>query len=60
MPVQVGMQDVHDGFRLAVEYLQAGGIGDVSEIHVWTNQPTWPQGPIITARPEEKLLFQRR
>ena len=53
--VQVGMQGcAHDGFRLAVEYLQAGGIGDVSEIHVWTNQPTWPQGPIITARPEGK------
>ena len=52
--VQVGMQGcAHDGFRQGVEYLQAGGIGQVSEIHVWTNQPTWPQGPIITDRPNE-------
>ena len=55
--VQVGMQGcAHDGFRQGVEYLQAGGIGrDVSEIHVWTNQPTWPQGPIITDRPNEQF-----
>ena len=54
--VQVGMQGcAHDGFRQGVEYLQAGGIGQVSEVHVWTNQPTWPQGPIITARPIEQF-----
>jgi len=33
-----------DGLRRAVEVIQAGIIGDVSEVHVWTNRPVWPQG----------------
>jgi predicted dehydrogenase len=35
-----------DGNRRAVEYIQAGAIGDVNEVHVWTNRPFgfWPQG----------------
>ena len=30
----------------AVEYIQGGAIGDVREVHVWTNRPLgfWPQG----------------
>ena len=30
----------------SVEYIQAGAIGDVNEVHVWTNRPFgfWPQG----------------
>jgi predicted dehydrogenase len=37
--------------RKAVEYVQAGALGDVREIHVWTNRPLgyWPQG---VPRPE--------
>ena len=31
-------------FRRGVEILQSGLIGDVSEVHVWTNRPVWPQG----------------
>jgi predicted dehydrogenase len=31
--------------RLVKEWLQAGVVGQVSEIHVWTNRPIWPQGP---------------
>ena len=40
-----------DEARLAVEYIQSGAIGDVREIHVWTNRPLgfWPQG---VPRPE--------
>ena len=32
--------------RGAVEYIMAGAIGDVREVHVWTNRPLgyWPQG----------------
>jgi predicted dehydrogenase len=30
--------------RRAVEYIQSGAIGDVREVHVWTNRPIWPQG----------------
>ncbi|MCX6998669.1 MAG: Gfo/Idh/MocA family oxidoreductase [Kiritimatiellaeota bacterium] len=30
--------------RRGVEVLQAGVIGPVREVHVWTNRPVWPQG----------------
>jgi hypothetical protein len=33
-----------DGLRRAVECIQAGIIGKVSEVHIWTNRPVWPQG----------------
>ncbi|MCX7045615.1 MAG: Gfo/Idh/MocA family oxidoreductase [Candidatus Sumerlaeota bacterium] len=32
-----------DGTRLVVEWLRAGVIGDVKEIHYYTNRPVWPQ-----------------
>src|ERR1700741_913849 len=40
-----------DQARTAVEYVWAGAIGDVREIHIWTNRPLgyWPQG---VPRPE--------
>jgi predicted dehydrogenase len=36
----------HSESRMTVEYIQDGAIGDVSEVHVWTNRPLgyWPQG----------------
>jgi hypothetical protein len=33
-----------DGLRRAVECIQGGVIGQVSEVHIWTNRPIWPQG----------------
>ena len=35
-----------DDGRRAVEWIQAGAIGDVREVHIWTNRPLayWPQG----------------
>ena len=35
-----------DDARTAVEYVWAGAIGDVREVHIWTNRPLgyWPQG----------------
>ncbi len=30
--------------RRGVELIQAGVIGPVQEVHVWTNRPVWPQG----------------
>jgi predicted dehydrogenase len=30
--------------RAVVEYVRAGVIGDIQEIHIWTNRPVWPQG----------------
>jgi predicted dehydrogenase len=42
---QMGNQgSAADGLREAVEFVQAGIIGDVTEVHVWTNRPIWPQG----------------
>ena len=32
------------GHRRNVELLQQGIIGDVTEVHVWTDRPIWPQG----------------
>jgi hypothetical protein len=32
-----------EGIRLVKEWIQAGVIGDVREVHVWTNRPIWPQ-----------------
>ena len=32
------------GVRRAVEVIQAGVIGPVRELHVWSNRPVWPQG----------------
>ena len=36
----------HAESRMTVEYIQQGAIGDVNEVHVWTNRPRgyWPQG----------------
>jgi len=39
--------------REGVELVQAGGIGDVTEVHIWTNRPVWPQSPVIKELPPE-------
>ena len=42
---QMGNQgSATDGLRRAVETIQDGLIGQVHEVHVWTNRPVWPQG----------------
>jgi hypothetical protein len=47
---QMGNQgSSEDGLRRAVEVVQAGVIGPVRQIHVWTNRPIWPQGIIRPA-----------
>lgn len=60
---QMGNQGTaHDGFRTGVELIRSGPIGDVCEVHVWTNRPYsdwaagkmyWKQSPQITSRPKE-------
>jgi predicted dehydrogenase len=53
---QMGNQGTaSDGIREGAEFLQAGGIGSVKEIHAWTNRPVWPQSPQVTARPQKKM-----
>lgn len=41
-----------NGGRRANEWLRAGIIGDVQEVHVWTNRPFWPQGVSRPSDPE--------
>jgi predicted dehydrogenase len=51
---QMGNQGTaEDGLRRAVEIIQAGVLGPVREVHVWTNRPIWPQAPQVTARPKD-------
>ncbi len=33
-----------EGARLLNEWIWDGAIGPVTEVHVWTNRPIWPQG----------------
>ncbi len=33
-----------EGARLVNEWIAADAIGDIHEIHTWTNRPIWPQG----------------
>ncbi len=42
---QMGNQgSAADGMRRGVEVLRSGILGEVKEVHVWTNRPVWPQG----------------
>jgi predicted dehydrogenase len=44
-----------DDARLVNEWIQAGVIGPVHEVHVWTNRPIWPQGIARPARPPDPV-----
>lgn len=45
LATQMGNQgSAGSGLRRAVEVIQAGVIGDPTELHVWSNRPIWPQG----------------
>ena len=43
-----------EGIRRVREWVQAGLIGDVKEVHIWTNRPIWPQGMPKRPEPSEK------
>jgi len=34
----------NEGTRITKEWIQGGVLGEVREIHSWTNRPIWPQG----------------
>jgi predicted dehydrogenase len=43
--VQMGNQGSSlNSMRRCTEVIQSGILGDVKEVHVWTNRPVWPQG----------------
>ena len=42
---QMGNQGTStDGLRKAAAIIKSGALGTVSEVHIWTNRPVWPQG----------------
>jgi len=43
-----------DGERVTSEIIWSGEIGNVTEVHAWTDRPIWPQG-ITSLPPEEKV-----
>lgn len=46
---QMGNQGTtENGLRESVEIIRSGAIGEVTEVHIWSNRPIWPQG---TGRP---------
>ncbi|MDZ7317157.1 MAG: Gfo/Idh/MocA family oxidoreductase [candidate division KSB1 bacterium] len=47
MSIQMNAIEEH---RLLAEWIAAGVIGDVREVHIWSNRPIWPQG---IPRPQE-------
>ena len=51
---QMGNQGhTFDDNRKLKEWLDAGVVGTIKEIHVWTNRPIWPQGKEATFKPGE-------
>ncbi len=52
---QMGNQGTSSGgLRRSVEMVQAGALGTLKEIHIWTNRPVWPQAPDLKERPKEE------
>ena len=48
---QMGNQGTaNNDLREAAAIIKSGAVGNVSEVHVWTNRPVWPQG---TDRPTD-------
>jgi predicted dehydrogenase len=45
LATQMGNQGHADeGIRVIYECIRGGMLGDVTEVHTWTNRPIWPQG----------------
>lgn len=51
---QMGNQGTsRGGLREAVEVIRRGDIGEVKEVHIWTNRPIWAQGG---GRPKDEQM----
>src|SRR6476620_9431465 len=60
---QMGNQGTaNNNLRTAVEIVRAGAIGQIREVHVWTNRPIWPQNianPLAAQAPPSTLGWDR-
>jgi len=53
---QMGNQGTaHHSLREMVAVIQKGTLGAVSEVHVWTNRPVWPQGDEVNLTNPDSL-----
>jgi predicted dehydrogenase len=53
---QMGNQGhTYEDNRVVKEWLAAGVIGKVKEVHVWTNRPIWPQGKSAIIKPDQQV-----
>ena len=51
---QMGNQGhTNEGWRLIKEWYDAGIIGQIKDIYMWTNRPIWPQGGLQYPEPEK-------
>ncbi len=54
---QMGNQgNSSESVRKICEWIWDGAIGDIKEVHAWTNRPIWPQG---LERPTEKMRIPK-
>jgi len=44
----------NEGTRITKEWIQAGVLGEIREVHSWTNRPIWPQG---VALPDHRKMI---
>ncbi len=52
---QMGNQGhAEEGARIINEWVASGALGEITEVHCWTNRPVWPQG---IRRPEGESLI---
>ena len=57
---QMGNQGYsNEGTRQCAEMIWSGEIGNVTEVHAWTNRPVWPQGalPMLPSRCRRRATF---
>ena len=55
LATQMGNQGhSNEGNRLMVEWIQQGALGNISEVHCWTNRPVWPQ-PVANPKKADEI-----
>ncbi len=53
---QMGNQGhTYPGWRILKEYVESGLLGDIEDIYMWTNRPSWPQGADLKIPTGEKV-----